>query len=59
MKNNNHKNIVKFKHAVRDIRGDLYIIMEFCEDGDLYQWRQKNVDQDGLLDEKFMIEILR
>ena len=33
--------------------------MEFCEDGDLYEWRKKNLGQDGLLEEKFIIEILR
>ena len=27
----NHKNIVKFIHALRDSEGDLYIIMEHCD----------------------------
>ena len=36
MINNNQKNIVKFKQALRDSKGDLYIIMDLCDGGDLY-----------------------
>ena len=36
MKTNDHKNIIKFKQALRDSQGDLYIIMDFCEGGNLY-----------------------
>ena len=59
MLSNNHKNIAKFKQALRDSKGNLYIIMEFCDGGDLYQWRLDNLGQDGVLDENLMIEILR
>ena len=44
MKTNNHKNVIKFKKALRDAEGDLYIVMDFCDGGDLYQWRKNNVD---------------
>ena len=43
MLSNNHKNIAKFKQALRDSKGNLYIIMEFCDGGDLYQWRLDNL----------------
>ena len=59
MINNNHQNIVKFQQALRDAQGDLYIIMELCDGGDLYQWRLGNIDKEGLLEEDLMIEMLR
>ena len=59
MLNNNHKNIAKFEQSLRDSNGNLYIIMEYCNEGDLYKWRLDNLNQDGLLDEDLMIEILR
>ena len=43
MLNNNHKNIAKFKQALRDSKGHLYIIMEYCDGGDLYKWRLDNL----------------
>ena len=33
--------------------------MEFCDGGDLYAWRKKNIGKDGFLDENLIIEILR
>ena len=44
MKTSNHKNVIIFKQALRDVEGDLYIVMDFCDGGDLYQWRKINVD---------------
>ena len=54
-----HENIVKFIQALRDKNGHLYIIMEFCDGGDLKKLRLNNIDQNGLLEESFTIEILR
>ena len=33
--------------------------MEFCDGGDLKKLRLNNIDQNGLLEESFTIEILR
>ena len=33
--------------------------MEFCDGGDLYEWRKKNASQDGLLDEIVTIGMLQ
>ena len=32
--------------------------MEFCDGGDLYTWREKNIGQDGFVDENLIIDIL-
>ena len=59
MFNSKHKNIIKLEQALRDSEGDLYIIMEFCDGGDLRKWRLDSVGQDDLLDEDLIIEMLR
>ena len=55
----NHMNIVKFKQALRDIKGDLYIIMELC-DVSLLQKIEKDIEENGgPIEEKILIDILR
>ena len=59
MSNCNHKNIVKFKQALRDAEGDLYIIMEHC-DMDLEHKIKKEIEDRGNpIEEIILVDILR
>ena len=58
MMNTDHLNIITFYKSFRDYKGDLYIIMEFCDGGDLYNWRNNNIGKDDLLEENLIIDIL-
>ena len=46
MSNFDHKNIVKFKEALRDIKGDLYIIMD-CFDESLEHKIKNDIQNKG------------
>ena len=54
----NHLNIVKFEEAFRDIGGNLYIVMELCENT-LFQKRVKELGDDKYYDESFIIKIMK
>ena len=58
MSHSNHKNIAKFKQALRDDKGDLYIIMELC-DCNLYEQRMKDVGEEGFYEEAQIVNMLR
>ena len=59
MIHNNHENIVKFKQALRDAEGDLYIIMDYCET-DLYHKIKKDIEERGSpIEEKILVDFLR
>ena len=55
----NHKNIVKFKQALRDKEGDLYIIMDFCEP-DLQSKIKKDIEErKGPIEERILVDFLK
>ena len=54
-----HKNIVKFKEALRDADGDLYIFMESC-DLELEGKIKKDIEESGSpIEERLLVDILR
>ena len=54
-----HKNIVKFKEALRDADGDLYIFMESC-DLELEGKIKKDIEESrGPIEERLLVDILR
>ena len=55
----NHKNIVKFKQALRDAEGDLYIIMDHCE-MDLDHKIKNDIEvSGGPIEERILIDMLK
>ena len=54
----NHANIVKFEEAFRDKLGNLFIVMEFCDDS-LYHKREEDLGNDKFYDEKILVTMLR
>ena len=58
MKACHHKNIAQIYDAYRDSYGDLFIIMDLCEGGDLNSMRTKYVSTDDKTEVKLMIDIL-
>ena len=55
----NHKNIVKFHQALRDAEGDLYIIMEHCDENLERKIKKDIYKEGGPIDESKLVEILR
>ena len=53
-----HENIVKFIEAFRDKDGNLYIIMELCDDN-LFHKRYLDLDNQRFYDEKTIVGILK
>ena len=54
----NHVNIVKFEEALRDKLGNLYIILEMCDDV-LYHKRDLDLGENKFYDERIIINILK
>ena len=54
----NHDNIVKFEEAFRDKKGNLYIILELCEDS-LFRKRDTDLGKDKLYEERIIIGLLK
>ena len=55
----NHKNIVKFKQALRDSEGLLYIIMDHCE-MDLDHKIKNDIEvRGGPIEERILIDMLK
>ena len=53
-----HENIVKFIEAFRDKHGNLYIIMELCDDN-LFHKRYVDLDNQRFYDEKTIVDMLK
>ena len=56
--NCNHENVVKFIRALRDDRGDLFIIMEHCDMGLMHMVTKIKEDK-GSIEERQLVNILR
>ena len=55
----NHRNIVKFKQALRDADGDLYIIMEHCDE-ELDKKIKKDIEERGSpIEERKLINLVK
>ena len=54
----NHVNIVKFEEAFRDTIGNLYIVMELCDDN-LLKKRQKELCDGSYYDETFIVKTMK
>ena len=54
----NHENIVKFIRALRDVKGDLYIIMEKC-DIDLWHKIKNSIEEKVPIKERQLVNILK
>ena len=59
IRNCNHENIVKFIRALRDDKGDLYIIMDHCE-MDLDHKIKNDIEvSGGPIEERILIDMLK
>ena len=54
----NHVNIAKFEEAFRDRDGNLFIILELCDDS-LYHNREVELGKDKYYDENIILGILK
>ena len=53
-----HVNVVKFVEAFRDRHGNLFIVMELCDDS-LFHKREEELGDDKYYDEKTIVGMLR
>ena len=54
----NHVNIVKFEEAFRDQQGNMYMVIELCDDN-LFHKREEELGEDKYYDEKIIVGMLR
>ena len=54
----NHVNIVKFEEAFRDTNGNLYLVMELCDDN-LFKKREKELGTGKYYDQSDIIKIIK
>ena len=54
----NHINIVQFEEAFRDKIGNLFIVLELCDDS-LYHKREEDLGEDNYYEEKIIVGLLR
>ena len=60
LSNSNHKNITQMIEAIRDEIGNLFIIMEYFEEGDLEAMRIRDIGgSDHYYEEEQLIDIFR